>query len=144
MVAPARMVSLRIKAKPQSLRNCGWRTNCRGIFWSLAEGGAEKSKVSCDLSSPERLSHNGHVSIFRGITQRILRFYPSSKLYLTKRYGITPSMSRRGNCYDNAIAENFFSILKAECIYRQKIATFRQAKVLIDDFIYFTIMSVFS
>ena len=31
---------------------------------------------------------------------------------LTQSYGITPSMSRRGNCYDNAMAENFFSILK--------------------------------
>ena len=30
---------------------------------------------------------------------------------LTREYGITPSMSRRGNCYDNALAENFFSIL---------------------------------
>ena len=56
---------------------------------------------------------------------------------LTKRYGITPSMSRRGNCYDNAMAENFFSILKTECLYRQKIATFQQAKKLIDDFIDF-------
>lgn len=35
---------------------------------------------------------------------------------LTKEYGITPSMSRRGNCYDNAMAENFFGILKAECM----------------------------
>ncbi|MBE6007907.1 MAG: IS3 family transposase, partial [Lachnospiraceae bacterium] len=33
---------------------------------------------------------------------------------------ITPSMSRRGNCYDNAMAENFFSILKTECIYKIK------------------------
>ena len=56
---------------------------------------------------------------------------------LTQEYGITPSMSRRGNCYDNAMAENFFSILKTECIYRQKIRTFQQAKELIDDFIYF-------
>lgn len=56
---------------------------------------------------------------------------------LTKEYGITPSMSRRGNCYDNAMAENFFSILKTECIYRQKIKTFQQANELIDDFIYF-------
>ena len=64
--------------------------------------------------------------------------YTSQEYFdLTKRYGINPSMSRRGNCYDNAMAENFFSILKTECIYRQKIATFRQAKVLIDDFIYF-------
>mgnify|MGYP002474113817 FL=1 len=46
-------------------------------------------------------------------------------------------MSRRGNCYDNAMAENFFSILKTECIYRQKIATFQHARELIDEFIYF-------
>ena len=64
--------------------------------------------------------------------------YTSQEYFdLTKRYGITPSMSRRGNCYDNAMAENFFSILKTECIYRQKIATFRQARELIDDFIDF-------
>ena len=43
---------------------------------------------------------------------------------LTKEYGITPSMSRRGNCYDNAMAENFFSILKTECIYRKKLPHF--------------------
>ena len=46
-------------------------------------------------------------------------------------------MSRRGNCYDNAMAENFFSILKTECIYRQKIATVQQARELIDEFVYF-------
>lgn len=56
---------------------------------------------------------------------------------LTQEYGITPSMSRRGNCYDNAMAENFFFILKTECIYRQKIKSFQQARELIDDFIYF-------
>ena len=56
---------------------------------------------------------------------------------LTKEYGITPSMSRRGNCYDNAMAENFFSILKTECIYRHFPASFREAKALIDNYIYF-------
>ena len=56
---------------------------------------------------------------------------------LTKRYGITPSMSRRGNPYDNALAENFFSILKTECIYRTKIATLAEARELIDDYMYF-------
>ena len=66
-------------------------------------------------------------------------FQYTSQAYfnLTKEYGITPSMSRRGNCYDNALPENFFSILKSECIYRQKIKTFHQANQLIDDFIYF-------
>jgi len=56
---------------------------------------------------------------------------------LTKEYGITPSISRRGNCYDNAMAENFFSILKSECINRQKIKDFDTAKSLIDDYMYF-------
>ena len=41
---------------------------------------------------------------------------------LTQTYGITPSMSRRGNPYDNAMAENFFSILKTECFNRSKPA----------------------
>ena len=56
---------------------------------------------------------------------------------LTQEYGITPSMSRRGNPYDNALAENFFSILKTECIYRSKPATRAEAKRLIDAYIYF-------
>ncbi len=66
-------------------------------------------------------------------------FQYTSQAYfkLTQEYGITPSMSRRGNCYNNAMAKNFFSILKTECIYRQKIKTFQQAKELIDNFIYF-------
>jgi len=56
---------------------------------------------------------------------------------LTQEYGITPSMSRRGNCYDNAMAENFFSILKTECIYRHKLKTFNEARQLIDEYIDF-------
>ena len=56
---------------------------------------------------------------------------------LTKEYGITPSMSRRGNCYDNAMAENFFGILKTECIYRHKPKSFDEARQMIYDYIYF-------
>ena len=56
---------------------------------------------------------------------------------LTKSYGITPSMSRRGNPYDNAMAENFFSILKTECIYRTKLKTYEDARILISEYIHF-------
>ena len=56
---------------------------------------------------------------------------------LTQSYGIRQSMSRRGNPYDNALAENFFSILKTECIYRVSLNTFEEARKLIDDYIYF-------
>lgn len=66
-------------------------------------------------------------------------FQYTSQAYfaLTQNYGITPSMSRRGNCYDNAMAENFFSILKTECIRRHKPKTIDQARQLIDNYIYF-------
>lgn len=66
-------------------------------------------------------------------------FQYTSQAYfnLTQSYNIIPSMSRRGNPYDNALAENFFSILKTECIYRTKIRTFAEARRLIDDYIYF-------
>ena len=66
-------------------------------------------------------------------------FQYTSQAYfdLTKGYGIIPSMSRRGNCYDNAMAENFFGILKAECIYRHKPESFLEANRMIDDYIYF-------
>ena len=56
---------------------------------------------------------------------------------LTKSYNITPSMSRKGNPYDNALAENFFSILKTECIYRTKLQTYEDARILIDEYIHF-------
>ena len=66
-------------------------------------------------------------------------FQYTSQAYfkLTQRYGITPSMSRRGNCYDNAMAENFFSILKTECIYRHKPTSFAEANEMIDRYIHF-------
>ena len=66
-------------------------------------------------------------------------FQYTSQAYfkLTQKYGITPSMSRRGNCYDNAMAENFFSILKTECIYRHKPASYREADEMIDSYIHF-------
>lgn len=66
-------------------------------------------------------------------------FQYTSQAYfkLTQSYGITPSMSRRGNPHDNALAENFFSILKTECIYRVKLQTYEEARLLIDEYIHF-------
>ena len=65
--------------------------------------------------------------------------YASQAYYeLTKEYGIIPSMSSKGNPYDNAMAENFFSILKTECIYRHKPKTLHEANEMIDRYIHFS------
>ena len=56
---------------------------------------------------------------------------------LTREYGITPSMSRRGNCWDNAPIENFFGHLKEEYLRQFKKTTFKEMEQLIDEYIYF-------
>ena len=55
--------------------------------------------------------------------------------YLLKKKGITQSMSRKGNCLDNAIIENFFGILKSEMFYTQKFKSIEQLKKEIDKYI---------
>ena len=56
--------------------------------------------------------------------------------YTSQAYGITPSMAGKGDAYDNAMAENFFSILKTGCIYRHKLAAFTGANEMIDRYIH--------
>jgi putative transposase len=49
--------------------------------------------------------------------------------------GVVCSMSRKGNCWDNAVAESFFATLKTECIYRRRFATKAEARETIFDFV---------
>lgn len=49
--------------------------------------------------------------------------------------GLIASMSRRGNCYDNAAMESFWSTLKMELVYRRDFATRAQARTEIFNFI---------
>ncbi len=51
------------------------------------------------------------------------------------RHGITPSMSRRGNCYDNAVMESFFSALRREWTYHQRYATREAARQSLFEYI---------
>lgn len=56
---------------------------------------------------------------------------------LTQDQLISASMSRPGNCLDNAAMENFFGHLKEEAIYQTKLLTLQQAKEVIDNYIHF-------
>jgi len=48
---------------------------------------------------------------------------------------ITRSMSRKGNCWDNAVAESFFKTLKSECVYQNKFTNKEQAAVVVFEYI---------
>lgn len=52
-----------------------------------------------------------------------------------KELGITASMSRRGNCYDNAYAESFFHTLKVELVHRRQFKTRAEATAAIFEYI---------
>lgn len=52
------------------------------------------------------------------------------------KHGATPSMSRKGNCWDNAMAENFFGQLKSEMFYLQKFDSIEDLKKAIDEYIH--------
>lgn len=54
---------------------------------------------------------------------------------LLKSKGITPSMSRKGNCYDNACMESFYSIIKKELIQHERYETRGEAKASILEYI---------
>ena len=48
---------------------------------------------------------------------------------------MVPSMSRKGNCYDNACAESFFGTLKRELIYGRRFKTRAEARQAIFEYI---------
>lgn len=54
---------------------------------------------------------------------------------LLEKHGITCSMSRRGNCYDNAVTESFFGTLKTEHVHHQRYATREQARASVFEWI---------
>jgi putative transposase len=54
---------------------------------------------------------------------------------LLETFGVERSMSRRGNCYDNAAMESFWATLKAECFHGEIPATRQQARSMIFDYI---------
>jgi putative transposase len=56
---------------------------------------------------------------------------------LTQAYAITPSMSRRANCWDNAVMENFFGHLKEEALRHVRKPSFSLLKQLIDEYVDF-------
>ncbi len=86
------------------------------------------------------------------VTQAVTKFKPNQVILHTdqggqytsryyaavlRSYGITQSMSRRGNCLDNAVIENFFSHFKSEMLYTRKITTLEQLNQEVNKYIYF-------
>jgi transposase InsO family protein len=64
-------------------------------------------------------------------SDRGVQYCCASYLELLKRHGFVSSMSRKGNPYDNAVAENFFSCIKCEMVYLNTFETRRDASLAV-------------
>lgn len=54
---------------------------------------------------------------------------------LLERHGVDASMSRTGNCYDNAVVESFWGKLKTEMVYHEHFATKQEARAAVFEYI---------
>lgn len=93
--------------------------------WESMRSALQKQPGALSLEQPGLITHSD-----RG------RQY-ASDFYREKlsKLGITPSMSRSGNCYDNAYAETFFHTLKVELVNRQRFTTRLAAQTAITEYI---------
>jgi transposase InsO family protein len=68
-------------------------------------------------------------------SDRGCQYASASYRALLEQHGIEVSMSRRGNCYDNAVVESFFGTLKQELVHGSAWATLAEARVAIHDYV---------
>jgi transposase InsO family protein len=68
-------------------------------------------------------------------TDRGSQYGADSYRQLLRQHGIEPSMSRKGNCWDNAVAESFFHTLKTELTYLEEYDTHADAQTAVFEYI---------
>ncbi len=102
--------------------HCFTTRNSLGLVTRLLEQAKERERVGEGL-----ILHSDQGSQFSSPKYRLL----------TQELGVIPSMSRRGNCWDNAPMESFFGSLKEEEVRHWQTPSFRQAQMRIDDYIHF-------
>ncbi len=103
------------------------------IGWSLSASMDVNSTVikafsmACDFRTP--------INGFIFHSDRGVQYACKDFKTILSNWHANQSMSRKGNCWDNAVAESFFKTLKVECIYKHKISSNSMAYSLIFNYI---------
>jgi putative transposase len=103
------------------------------IGWSLSNG---MSTNETTLASWKMAIRNRNIDanlIFH--SDRGVQYANNKFANVLESYKVTRSMSRKGNCWDNAVAESFFKTLKTESIYGNKLISKEQMKLQIFEYI---------
>jgi len=104
----------------------------RIVGWSMGE------KLNSELSIralQDALNRRGNVTGLIHHSDQGKEYYASQYQKILKQNKIICSMSRKGNCYDNAAMESFFHSLKTEQVHHDDYKTRQQARAAIFDYI---------
>jgi transposase InsO family protein len=102
------------------------------VGWSMAEHmRAELVNQALSMAIGQRQPAAGLIMH----TDRGSQYGADSYRQLLTQHGIQPSMSRKGNGWDNAVAESFFHTLKTEVIYLEDFDTREQAQTAVFEYI---------
>jgi putative transposase len=101
-------------------------------------GMSMSNKLSQDLASAALRDAVGRQSPPEGLihhSDRGRQYASYAYQGLLREYGITPSMSRSGNCYDNAYVESFFATLKTELVHGERYRSRLEARLSIFEYV---------
>lgn len=108
------------------------------LFSRQVVGWSMSSSMKAELVNDAMLMALWKRKPMRGLlwhTDRGSQYASDSHRALLKDHGVIQSMSRKGNCWDNAVSESFFHTLKVELIHQKKFETREQAKQEIFEYI---------
>lgn len=93
------------------------------VSYNLSERPTFHQTVDMLMKAFEKIPDDTHLILHsdQGWQYQMRRYQ-----YLLEQKGVIQSMSRKGNCLDNAVMENFFGLLKSELFYLQKFDTVDQ------------------
>lgn len=103
------------------------------IGWALSENMTTEDTVVKAWKMAIRNRPLSSQLIFH--SDRGVQYASNTFRVVLKQSPVLQSMSRKGNCWDNAVAESFFKILKSEMVNHYKFKTIWQAKNLVFEFI---------
>lgn len=104
------------------------------VGWSLSQDMTAENTIGKAWTmarSTRKISNNLIVHSDRGVQ------YAAKKKWNPFLFNrkIKQSMSRKGDCWDNAVAESFFKTIKYECLYRYKFSFYNHLFLVVNDYI---------
>ena len=102
------------------------------VGWSTADH--LRAELVCDALEMA-ITHRQPVGELLHHSDRGVQYACDAYQGLLAKHDLTPSMSRTGNCYDNAVIESFFGTLKTELIHHATYATRADAHLALFDYI---------